>query len=88
MIAFLIGVVISVAAAVPALFLARGGRGAEMKQRLKLWAIGLLIRFIVIGAALIVLFTQTSIARIPVVIGVGVAYIISYSLEAVSSLRA
>ena len=88
MIAFLIGVVISFAAAVPALLLARGGRGAETKQRLKLWAVGLLIRFVVIGAGLILLFTQTSIARIPVVIGVGIAYIISYSLETVFSLRA
>ena len=88
MIAFLIGVILSFVAAVPALWLARGGRGADMKQRLKLWLVGLLVRFAVIGAALLILFSQTSVARLPVVIGVGVAYIISYSLETVLSLRA
>ena len=88
MIAFLIGLVISFAAAAPALLLARRGRSADTKLRLKLWAIGLLFRFVVIGAALLLLFTQTSIARIPLVIGVGVAYILSYSLETVLSLRA
>jgi hypothetical protein len=86
-IAFLIGAAISLVAALPALLLARGGHGADMKQRLKLWAVGLLVRFAVIGAALLILFSQTSIARIPVVIGVGVAYVISYSLETVLSLR-
>lgn len=88
MIAFLIGAGISFVAAVPALLLARGGGGADMKQRLKLWAVGLLVRFAVIGAALLILFSQTSIARVPVVIGVGVAYILSYSLETLLSLRA
>jgi hypothetical protein len=88
LIAFLIGLVISFVSAVPALLLARRGWGAGLKLRLKLWAIGLLFRFVVIGAALLFLFTQTSIARIPLVIGVGVAYILSYSLETVLSLRA
>jgi hypothetical protein len=88
LIAFLIGVILSFAAALPALLLARGGRGADMKQRLKLWLVGLLVRFAVIGAALWILFSQTSIARVPVVIGVGVAYILSYSLETLLSLRA
>jgi hypothetical protein len=88
LIAFLIGVIISFVAAVPALLLARGGRAADMKQRLKLWLVGLLVRFAVIGAALLILFSQTSVARVPVVIGVGVAYILSYSLETLLSLRA
>jgi len=88
LIAFLIGVLISFVAAVPALLLARGSKGGDVKLRLKLWLVGLLVRFAVIGAALLILFTQTSIARIPVVIGVGVAYILSYSLETFLTLRA
>lgn len=88
MIAFLIGMLISFVAAVPAFLLALTGRGGEMKHRLKLWGVGFVIRFAVIGIALILLFSQTTIDRIPVVIGVGVAYIISYTLETILSLRA
>jgi hypothetical protein len=88
LIAFLIGMVISFVAALPALLLARGGRGADVKQRLKLWLVGLLVRFVVIGAALFILFSQTTIARVSVVIGVGVGYVLSYSLETLLSLRA
>jgi hypothetical protein len=88
LIAFLIGFLVSTAAGVPAILIARGGRETSMKRRLLLWGIGLLTRFAVIGAALIFLFTQTSLARVPLVIGVGVAYLISYSLETILSLRA
>ena len=88
MTAFLIGFLVSLVAGVPAVLIARGGRGSGMKRRLLMWGAGFLIRFAVIGAALIVLFTQTSFARIPLVIGVGVAYLISYSLETMLSLRA
>jgi xanthine/uracil permease len=86
--AFLIGLAVSFVAAVPAFLLARGGQGSNMKQRLKLWLVGLLARFAIIGIALLILFTQTPIARVPAVIGVVVAYVISYSLETVISLRA
>jgi hypothetical protein len=85
--AFFVGVVISVVAAVPALLLMWGGRGSEMKQRLKLWGIGTGIRFAVIGAGLYFLFTQTQIDRIPVVIGVAAAYFVLYIFEVKTTLR-
>ncbi|MBU0507514.1 hypothetical protein KKH27_01575 [bacterium] len=88
MIGFLIGVLISAVAAVPALLLQRGGRESEMKIRLKLWAIGLAIRFAVIGAALYLLFTETQVARIPTVIGVALAYFIIFLLENAALRRA
>ena len=84
MIGFLVGVLISVVAAVPAVLLQQGGRRSDMKTKLKLWGVGLAIRFAVIGAALYFLFTQTtadSIARIPTVIGVAVAYFIIFLFE-------
>ena len=81
MIGFLAGVLISIVAAVPAFLLARGGGNADMKTRLKLWAIGLAIRFAVIGSALYFLFTQTVIARIPTVIGVALAYFVLFMIE-------
>lgn len=87
MIAFAVGVAISVVAAVPAFLLLWAGRQGALKHRLKLWAIGLLIRFAVIGGALILLFTQTDIARIPVVVGVAVAYFALYIVEVKTALR-
>ncbi|MDD5087587.1 MAG: hypothetical protein PHI18_02150 [bacterium] len=81
MIGFLIGVLISAAAAAPAVLLQLGGRRSDMKTKLKLWGVGLAIRFVVICAALYFLFTETSIARIPTVIGVAVAYFIIFLLE-------
>ena len=89
MIALLVGIVVAAVASVPALLMAWGSREvSDFKQKLKLWAIGLAIRFAVIGGALFYLFTQTSIARIPVIIGVGVGYIVFYSLESIATLRA
>jgi hypothetical protein len=86
-IGFLAGLAISVVAAVPSLLLLWGGKDAEMKQRLKLWAIGLAIRFTVIGGALLYLFSQTAIDRIPTVIGVAVAYFAIYLVETLTTLR-
>jgi hypothetical protein len=89
MIAVLIGFAVAVVASAPALLMAYGGReSGDFKQRLKLWAIGLGLRFAIIGGALYYLFVQTPIDRIPVVIGVGVGYILFYSLETFITLRA
>lgn len=84
---FLVGVVVSVVAAVPAVLLMWGGRNSEMKQRLKLWGIGAAIRFAVIGASLYLLFTQSNIERVPTVIGVAAAYFAIYVLEVKKTLR-
>jgi hypothetical protein len=86
-IGFLIGVLLSAVAAVPALLLLWGGRRAEMKQRLKLWGIGTAIRFVLIGVGLYYLFTATAIERIPTVIGVAAAYLAIYIFEVRTSLR-
>jgi hypothetical protein len=87
MIGFLAGILVSVVAAVPAVLLLWGGRGSETKQRLKLWAIGMAVRFAIIGVALYYLFTQTSLARIPTVLGVAAAYFVIFLFETRSSLR-
>lgn len=81
MIAFLIGMLISVVASVPAVLLAFRARTAAPKQRLKYWVFGLVLRFIVIGAALIALFLTTGLARVPAVAGVAVAYLLAYAVE-------
>jgi multidrug efflux pump subunit AcrB len=86
-IAFLIGCMVSLVAAVPALLMARGGKQAEFNTRLKLWAIGVAIRFGIIGAALFYLFTRTDLDRIPTLIGVVVTYFLIFILEARSTLR-
>jgi xanthine/uracil permease len=87
--ALLVGLAIAAVASFPALLMAYGGREAgDFKQRWKLWAIGLGIRFAVIGGALLYLFSQTQITRVPVVIGVCVGYILFYSLESIVTLRA
>ncbi|HEY3295909.1 MAG TPA: hypothetical protein VGL38_10760 [bacterium] len=89
MIAVLIGLAVAAVASVPALLLAWGSRDVtDFKQKLKLWAIGLAMRFALIGGALFYLFTQTLVDRVPVVIGVVIGYIIFYSLESIATLRA
>jgi hypothetical protein len=87
-ISFLIGIAVSVVAATPSWLLMWGGKGAEWKQRLKLWGIGTGLRFAIIGAALYYLFTQTSVERVTTVIGVAAAYLILYIIETITSLRA
>lgn len=84
---FLVGLALSGVAALPALLLMWGGREGDMKQRLKLWGIGVLIRFSIIGAGLYFLFTETVIARIPTVAGLVVGYFVIYVFEARSALR-
>lgn len=87
MTAFLVGCVISLVAAVPAFLMARGGRQAEFNTRLKLWAIGVAIRFGIIGAALFYLFTRTHLDHIPALLGVVVIYFFIFIIEARSTLR-
>ncbi len=88
MIELLLGIAVAAIASAPALLLAWGSREVtEFKQKLKLWAIGLAIRFAIIGGALFYLFRQTSIARGPTVIGVAIGYIVFYSLESIATLR-
>jgi hypothetical protein len=84
---FLAGCLISLVAAVPALLMARGGAHSEMSVRLKLWGLGLAIRFGIIGAALVYLFTQTGIPRIPVLLGVVITYFLIFLIEARKTLR-
>jgi len=79
---FALGFLLSAVASVPALWLLKNGRGSEFKHLLALWAIGVAIRFVLIGCGLLALFMQTSVARIPAVAGVGAAYVISYVFEA------
>ena len=81
MIAFLIGFLISAIAAVPALLMVIQKRGGELKLRMKLWILGSAIRFIIIGIFLLLLFRLTEINRIGAVIGVVVAYFISFIIE-------
>jgi hypothetical protein len=86
-IGLLMGIVLSALAAVPALLLMWGGRQGELKHRLGLWGIGVLLRFSIIGVGLYFLFTETSISRIPTVAGVVIAYFVIYVFEAKSALR-
>ncbi len=81
MIGFLVGILISIVAAIPSFLLNRGGSGGDIKTRWKLWGVGVLIRFTVIGTALYFLFTQSEFARVPTVIGVAVAYFILFMIE-------
>jgi hypothetical protein len=89
MIALLVGLAVAVVASLPSLLFAWGSREVtDFKQKLKLWAIGLAIRFAIIGGALFYLFTQTPIDRVPVVIGVGIGFIIFYTIESYVTLSA
>ena len=87
MIPFLVGCVISLVAAVPAVLLSRGSAKSSLKNRVILWAIGMILRFGIIGAALYYLFTQTRMVRIPVVFGVVVTYFLIFVIEARKTLR-
>jgi hypothetical protein len=87
LIGVLIGVLVSVVAALPAWLLMWGGKNSAMKDRLKLWAIGLGIRFVIIGGSLYYLFSQTAVPRVATVIGVAAAYIILYIVETILTLR-
>ena len=87
MIGFLIGIVTSIVAAAPAVFLERGGRYADAKTRWKLWGLGVLLRFGIIGASLYFLFTETSVSRIPTVIGVALAYFVVFIIENINLRR-
>lgn len=65
----------------------RGGKDSAMNVRLKLWAIGVALRFGIIGAALFYLFTRTHIDRIPALLGVVVVYFLIFFLESRKTLR-
>jgi len=85
--AFLIGCAVSLVAALPAVLLMRGGGEAALNVRLKLWGIGVALRFGIIGAALFYLFTRTDIDRIPVLLGVVVVYFLIFLIESRKTLR-
>jgi hypothetical protein len=84
---FLIGCVVSLVAAIPAVLLSRGSRQTSLKFRVMLWVLGVILRFGIIGAVLYYLFTQTGMARIPVVLGVVIVYILVFVIEARKTLR-
>ena len=87
MIAFAYGFLISLVAAIPAWLMLRGIGQVEFSVRLRLWAIGLLIRFAIIGGALLYLFTQTQMDKIPVIAGVLVAYFLTFFVDVFTTLR-
>jgi len=74
-------------AALPAILLMRGGKEAAMNVRLKLWALGVALRFGIIGAALYYIFTRTSMDRISAIAGVVVIYFLIFLLESRKTLR-
>lgn len=87
MTAFLAGFFTMLLASLPAYLMARGGKNADFKDRLKLWAIGMGVRFFILGAALFLLFTQTSIERVPCVIGAALAYFLAFAAENFASKK-
>ena len=86
-IAFFIGCAVSLVAALPAMLLNRGGTEAAMNVRLKLWGIGVALRFGIIGAALFYLFARTEIDRVPVLLGVVIIYFLIFLVESRKTLR-
>ena len=80
MIAFILGFLISVFAAAPALFMVIR-RSGKLRMQMRLWVIGAAIRFSIIGIFLLLLFRFTEVSRIPAVFGVITAYFLSFGLE-------
>ena len=80
MIAFILGFLISVFAAAPALFMVIR-RNGKLRMQMRLWVIGAAIRFSIIGIFLLLLFRFTEVSRIPAVFGVITAYFLSFGLE-------
>jgi hypothetical protein len=87
MTSFFLGFLISAVAALPSLLFFKAKVTAEFKHRIRLWAIGIAIRFGIIGAGLYYLFTQTPHPRIPAIAGVLVAYFISFFIETFLAYR-
>lgn len=71
---FLVGCIISLIAAAPAVLLLYANRHGDLRAKLKAWAVGLVLRFAIIGGALVFIFRMTDLNRIPVVIGIVVIY--------------
>jgi hypothetical protein len=85
---FFVGCLISAVAATPAVLLLLAARGGDFKAKLRAWAVGMILRFAIIGAALIFLFRTHTLAQIPVVLGIVVVYFVVLAVELAVVFRA
>ena len=72
---------VSLIAAIPAIGLLMASRGREFKTVMRNWAFGMMLRFVVIGGALYLVFTRSEVERMPVIWGVVVMYFLIFAGE-------
>ncbi len=81
---FLVGLGVSLIAAIPAVGLLMASRGREFKTMMRNWALGMVLRFLIIGGALYLIFTESELNRMPVIWGVVTMYFLVFAVEAVT----
>lgn len=84
---FLVGCLISFVAALPATLILWAVRQRDLNTKLKAWAVGMVLRFTIIGAALLLLFRMSNIEKVPVVMGIVVIYFIILGFELAVAFR-
>jgi hypothetical protein len=86
-VAVLLGGLISLIAAIPAVLLLFAAKDGDLKARLRAWAVGMVLRFAIIGGALLFVFQRTDAPRIPVILGVVLVYFLVFTVELVFAFR-
>jgi hypothetical protein len=78
---FLIGMAIGAIASVPSLVLAWFKRRRGMGDFIKLWGIGVFLRFALIGVGLFWQMQNPEMSKIPLVLGIVLAFYLSLAIE-------
>ena len=79
--AFATGLLIGFIASIPALVLAWFKTKRGMENFIRLWGLGVALRFILIGAGLFWQMRKSEVAKIPLVLGIVLAFYISLAIE-------
>ncbi|MBK6909609.1 MAG: hypothetical protein IPK53_05900 [bacterium] len=79
--AFVTGLLIGFVASIPALVLAWFKTRSGMDNFVRLWGLGVALRFVLIGAGLFWQMRQPDVAKVPLVLGIVLAFYLSLAIE-------
>lgn len=87
MLSIAVGGLISLVAALPSVLLLVATKHSDLGLRMRAWAIGVALRFLIILLSLIFLFRRTALNRISVLVGILLVFFLIFGIEVYFAFR-
>ena len=78
---FILGLLVSAGAGIPAIVVSALAPKKDFSRWIKLWSIGMAVRFLVIGTATFLILSDGSTAQVPFVLGIVTAFFVTFVIE-------